>query len=136
MSAVSGYELSTRLQEIVQLVGLAGALALVEKYGGTRVYVPVAPVVEHPLTRLLGPVGVAALAAAWGRDWLDVPRGVGILRAERDRAVRAAFDAGTSARKLALEYRLTERHIWRILAGVDAEPYDSPSRQLPLFDRY
>ena len=55
---------------------------------------------------------------------LPVPR----LRELRDRAVRAEFDTITrdhpavhAVTQLARKYRLTDRHIWRLLNRVDRE---------------
>lgn len=54
-------------------LGPAATLALVEAYGGTRLYVPEKVDPETDLARVLGAEAHALLSSRWGRDVLKVP---------------------------------------------------------------
>lgn len=108
--------LPRRLRDFVRLIGLPATLAIVERYGGTRLYVPATWGPEHPLVALIGEANLARLSAEFGGDeHADVPRGIRALRHLRDERIRAEYQT-TSAAALARRYGLAERHIWRIVA--------------------
>lgn len=58
---------------LVDLIGEAATLRLVELHGGTRVYVPAGAREANHLARDLGDEAARALAAQFGRDYLRVP---------------------------------------------------------------
>ena len=133
----------SELPEVVQtlegVIGLHAALKLVDRYGGTRVWVPALVDADHPLAKLLGEQEAQGVAQIYGRRWLSVPRCAALLRAERARQVRARYDAGDDPRTLARAYRLTERTIWRILGSPSSDgrrkrPAAVDPRQRDLFD--
>jgi hypothetical protein len=121
-------DLPPRLAEIAELIGVPKTLKLVEARGGTRIYVPGTITSSHWLARLIGLAAARALSdhvadrSRGGRDvgdYLDIDRGAAALRALRDRRIIAAHANGVSATALALDYGMTERMIWYILAGSD-----------------
>lgn len=114
-------DLPQSLLEVVEMVGLAAALALVEHAGGTRVYVPVAIDDDHIIMQWLGAQDAARLVAHFPGETLIVPRCLGAMRAARDRRIRAARRDGSRVSDLALQYRLTERQVYTILA-TDERP--------------
>lgn len=118
-------DLPPRLAALAQRLGLAATLRLVEARGGTRVYVPETVNEEHWLARLLGREAMAALVTLHGREFVDIDRGAGALRAARDRHIVARSRAGQSSMTLALQYHLTQRQVFNILAraptGNDAQ---------------
>lgn len=60
------------VQKLVELLGEAGALRLIEARGGTRIYVA-DPTPETELARLVGLDGAAAMHDRYGRGWYRVP---------------------------------------------------------------
>lgn len=109
------------VERLVAILGLAGALKFAERFGGVRVYLPqperLKP--EGALVQLLGFEAAQALAFEWRGQEIVVPQCAAYLRAQRDRAIRE--DARTmSAVDVALKYRTTERHVFRILATAPA----------------
>lgn len=117
------------LQDIAGMIGLPGTLKLVEKYGGTRLYVPQKLDAEHDLSRLIGLDHATMLAETYGgEDHFDIPRAVAATRAVRDAHIRADRADGITHSQLALRYGLTERQIRNILGN---EPEDD--RQVGLF---
>ena len=60
------------VQKLVELLGEAAALRLIEARGGTRIYVA-DPTPETELTQLVGLDGAAAMHDRYGRGWYRVP---------------------------------------------------------------
>ncbi len=104
------------LEELIGVLGLSGALRLVQRLPGVRVYVP-SPERINPesfLARAVGADVVRQLASRWPQTEITVPRAAAYLRRERDRALHR--DAGKlTVRELALKYELGEREVYRKL---------------------
>jgi len=111
-------DLPASARELAEIIGLPAALRLVEGWGGwSFLYVPKAPGPEHALSRALGHQAALALAAAYGGDYIrSIPRCADAMRLARDRRLLGRRAEGASPAGLALEFGLTERHVWRILA--------------------
>jgi Mor family transcriptional regulator len=101
-------------------------MCLVERYGGLRIYIPRHATPEHHFSQVIGCENLAKLAQEYGGDThFQLPKAQRSFVALRDEAIRAAY--GTmSVRQLAADYRLTERHICRIVSlGANNELQDS-----------
>ena len=111
-------DLPESLRELVDLIGLAATLKLVEHFGGLiSLYVPREIEAHHPIAVALGITAARKLSSHYGTDCLrNIPRCVNGLRRIRDAEIRARRESGESAAKLALAFGLTERQIWTILA--------------------
>lgn len=111
-------DLPATLQEVAELVGLPATIALVERWGGIRVFVPRADNLHeaHPLVQALGPEAARKLAEYFDGSELPVPRAAAALRRLRDETIRAARGEAPAAR-LAREHGLTERQIYAIWAA-------------------
>jgi Mor family transcriptional regulator len=105
------------LDELVKTLGLPAALRLVEAFGGTRVYLPLAQTMtdEHPVARAVGASAARALCELWPSERVVIPRAAAYLRAERDRALIKDAEDHTVP-QLARKYELTERWVYYILA--------------------
>lgn len=110
------YELPALIRELEELVGLKAALAIVESWGGLPLHVPKTMTPDHPIARAVGLDAAAAIAGRFGGDYMKVPRCVARVRALRDEELRDRWGKGEPARKLARDYQLTIRHVWRIVA--------------------
>jgi Mor family transcriptional regulator len=109
------------LQRIEQRVGLAATMAIVEQYGGVRLYVPLNPAPDHPLAKLIGLDKAQALAPEFGaEEHFPIPKAERALRALRDARIRADRQTKT-IRQLAREYGLIERRIHQILGEDGTE---------------
>ena len=117
-------------RELIEVIGLDATRALIEAFGGTRLYVPGRLAPDHALVKLLGEPAAAALAAHYAGDELGVPRAAAAMRAALHRQIVAAYDAGASAARLAREHGCTERWIYAIVARRRSE---LASRQASLF---
>jgi Mor family transcriptional regulator len=103
------------LAEVVRAIGIPAMLKLAARFGGVRVYVPQPGRLTegHPLARLIGIDAARVLAKIRGGEWRDLPRCSKALRVARDAAIRRQYPT-TSASKLALKYRLSERQVYKI----------------------
>jgi Mor transcription activator family len=94
-------------------------LALAERYGGLRIYVPQNPTPEHQYAQVIGYDNLVALAAVYGGEaHFQLPKAHRALRALRDAKIRSEYGP-KSLRQLAADYHLTERHVSRIASDAD-----------------
>lgn len=108
---------------LVALIGPEATLALVERWGGTRLYVPMRADPKSDLWRVVGEDAARYLSERWGREQIEVPGG----RQWRILAYRAR---GMSHADIARATGCTERNVRRTLAR--AAEFDA---QLDLFGR-
>jgi hypothetical protein len=112
------------LEQLVITLGLPAALRLVEAYGGTRMpYLPARAETmsaEHPVAKVVGLEAARELCRLWPGERPRIPLAAKFLRGERDRALRADAQDHTVP-QLARKYEITERHVYRILSGAEAE---------------
>jgi hypothetical protein len=102
------------LAKLIEVIGIAPALRLVERRGGGRLYVPQKLDPGHPLVHLLGVDAAHRLIAQYRACVLEVPKHDCLLRALRDQEIRRRRLQGECAQRLADEYWLSLRHIRRI----------------------
>lgn len=132
------------IQVLIRLIGLPAAVRLVEQLGGTTF--PVAlrksrlgEIRYEALSEVVGSEAADAITKHYGGDCLYIPRCVAALRELMHREIRAEFDAMThehsaihAVTRLAVQYRMSDRHVWRILKRPDANA-QSPPKQDDLF---
>jgi Mor family transcriptional regulator len=114
------------LRDFVRLIGVGPTMALVERFGGLRIYVPTPEraTAEHPYAALIGIDNLLKLAHDYGGlPHFQLPKAERALKAIRNAKIVEDY-AHKSARQLAAEHRLTESQVGRILAtsGVTAAP--------------
>lgn len=123
------------LKSFVRIIGIKATLDFVEAYGGLRIYVP-APencTPDHPYSKIIGIDNLVKLAGVYGREaHFQLPKGTHALLAARNNAISAAYSTQKTARELALQYKLTETQIGRIIARLGAKP-PKDRRQATLF---
>ena len=121
-TALASELLPPRLQEFVRLIGLPATMLLVERFGGLRIYIPAAATVDHPFAELIGYDNLVKLAEQYGIDGTGdrflLPRAERALNAVRNAQIRTDDVESKSLRELAIEHQLTERHVSRIVAGM------------------
>ncbi len=116
---LSPSDLPQSLVELIGLIGLDSAMALVDAHGGTTITVPMRYRADHWLARLIGEEAARALIDHYGGDRIEVPRCAAALRAQRDRAILDAWRRGHSQARLARQYRLTERGVRKIIRRAE-----------------
>jgi hypothetical protein len=108
------------MRMLVETIGSDSAWRLVERLGGTSLYVPWQPT-DSLLSRVPAE-DARTLCARLGGETIDIPLCLTASLADRNARIRAEADAGVSHGALARRYRTTERHIRRILARQPAPP--------------
>ena len=108
-------ELPPSLGRIAEVTGRQGAMALVERYGGTLLIVPKRYRAGHPLVLLLGAEAAAKLIRRFGGTRLYIAKLDVPARARRNDEIIRSYEAGRPVAWLAREYGLSVRRIWEIL---------------------
>jgi Mor family transcriptional regulator len=113
---------SPNLQEIVELVGAEAAAEIVSQIGGTTYYFPPdGAKSEH----------VQIEQEAWQEickrfsGWVYVPKGFADKLAIRNIEIRKKRSSGARVIDLAIEYRISDRQIKSICAGVHVQKLNS-----------
>lgn len=114
--ALDFHALPASAQEVVDVIGMAPALALIDARGGVRTYIPSPIPADHWLIAIIGAEAAEQLAAVYAGDELNLPRCCAAMRATLYRQICAAYDAGESAATLALAHGFTERWVYAIVA--------------------
>ena len=114
------------VRNIVELVGLTPALALVSAYPGCGIKVPVGlrddGVMCSRLIAIMGLEAAEKFIATYAGERMTIPRCVKALRDERDQRIISAYDAGRSVTSIAIASALTERQVRSILKRVPGKP--------------
>ncbi|WP_186301480.1 Mor transcription activator family protein [Denitromonas halophila] len=108
------------LADIARLIGVPGALKLIDRHGGTRLYVPEQIPRGHALVTLLGHGEALLLAERYGGDRIDIPVAHGWRRAMRNAAIMHERRSGTPQPAVARRYGMTERGIRMIERQCEA----------------
>ncbi|MBF0153407.1 MAG: hypothetical protein HQL64_06690 [Magnetococcales bacterium] len=112
---IDARELPVSLQNIVDLIGINKTLCLVEKWGGSSLPVLRHIKENHQLVKLLGTEAITSLANHFGSERFYIPRAVKILRQQRNREIRAAYDSGMTGDQVARKFKISATMIWKIL---------------------
>lgn len=130
--------------QLIEVVGLGTALELVRRYPGT--HFPVGKnctrqgkILHAALAEVVGEKEAERIEAAYATQRkLWIPKCEGAMLELRNRRIRARFDELTNTlpayeavRELALEFKLVDRTIWRILKELDSVA--PPAVQAALF---
>jgi Mor family transcriptional regulator len=117
------------LEEIVHAIGIAAALKLVERFCGTRIYLPLPEHIgpDNAVAHVIGVEQARRLAAVWPQERPYIPMARAHLLRERNRQLRLDY-ASMSASQVARKYRITEWTVYWILRSPD-EGGSEPSQQ-------
>lgn len=117
------------LEELIDVIGMPAAMQLSEAFAGLRVFVPqqksMTP--DHPIVAAIGMTAAAKLSARYAADTVIVPKRA--LREKRNARIVEAYQAGASARDLAIQYGLHEFTVYAIVAAAGAN-----RRQMDMFE--
>jgi len=96
------------IARLARLVGDGNALTLIERYGGTTIYVPHEAKGEQAITSAIGIAAARALSSEFGGNDLKVPLG-------RSWRVQVYRTAGCSLSRIARYLTITESTVGKIL---------------------
>jgi hypothetical protein len=123
--------LPSRVADLVRVVGLPVALKIVEKWGGTRIWIPKKAAESHWLCEAVGMDAFTKLCAAYGYSWLEIDRCRAAIRATVETRIVREHDQGASSHELALRYGYTQRGIRKLRRRVQS---CMPSPNFDLFE--
>ena len=107
--------MSATRSELDYLLGQDVAARVVGGLGGVCMVVP-----RTPTALMLERIALddaRALCAALSGEHISIPAGA---RQDRHAEIRADRAQGMTGREIAIKHRITQRHVWRILAGDQA----------------
>ena len=104
------HRLPPLMAELHAIVGQAGLLALIERYGGTRLHVPQTVLEGSELAQIVRLAPARRLAKSYGGETLAI----GLCKAWRAHVLRR--DGHTLA-QIARRLGMTEPSVWRLLRG-------------------
>lgn len=107
-------------QELANVIGLTGALALLALLGGVRLSVPKRFNDDHWIVEAIGPEPARKLMAYYGGEDVELPTCIGAGRAIRNANILSDSKQGMSGAALALKYGMTGRSVRKILAQFKA----------------
>jgi Mor family transcriptional regulator len=123
------------LQDFVRLIGVTATMGLVRRYGGLRIYIPSPDRVtdDHPMAQIIGVSALKKLAGVYGQEsHFQLPKAERALLAVRNAQIAAEYAGEKTARQLAMEHRLTEGQVVRIVSSMGVKAPDD-RRQPALF---
>ncbi|MBF0448444.1 MAG: hypothetical protein HQL67_09610 [Magnetococcales bacterium] len=109
-------DLPGSLVEIKEVVGLQGALTLLNRCGGTRLFIPRRLKAQHKLADLLGLEAARLMSAYFGGETLTIVRGSRAKKLARNRSLIRRYNGGERVAELAVAFELTERQVYTILS--------------------
>jgi hypothetical protein len=117
--------LPASVQQMIDLLGVGPALALVRSFGGHVIKVPSRDRrdgrLRERLIEVMGEAPALLFIDHFSGETISIARCAAAARDERDLRIIAAYDAGKKVADLASEHVLTERQIWTILKRVPGE---------------
>ena len=119
MSAYATDYLPASLHDVIDIIGVPATLKLVEHFGGIVLYVPAELNADHRIVKVIGLRAATMLWEHYQTDAIEVPRCHEALRLARNAEIRARHHSGATVEQLALDYGLTMRSVWYILADED-----------------
>lgn len=107
--------LTIRAKELANVIGLEAVLILIDKFGGTAIWVPKNSKPDHRYSLLIGFEAFQKLTRYYGDTSVEIDRCVALIRDARNQKIKDDSKALTN-RDIAQKYSTTERHIRRILS--------------------
>jgi Mor family transcriptional regulator len=108
-------EFPESLVEIKDVIGYEGAMTLLDRCAGTRLFIPKNMKAQHKLSKLLGLEQANLMSRHFGGETISIVRAARAKRAVRNKEIIRLYDAGTRVPDIAQEMELTERQIYSIL---------------------
>lgn len=109
------------VRDLVEVIGLTAALALVEERGGTWLRVPKRTNEDHWLADIIGLPALQSLVRIYNGEAVNIPRCVEALRSLRERQIVAELDSGVLCREVAVKYGYTEDGLRKLRRRVIGE---------------
>jgi len=99
------------LGELSQILGEEQLLRFLQRFGGTVLYVPLNPGVNHPITGVLGVRGAAKFASHFGGTTVCIPLGRKWVRAKQKKIIQGLLERKATCGQVALRVGCTQRWV-------------------------
>jgi len=120
-------ESSVMLKPLYELIGYKAVMSLIQRWGGSRIYVPMTfNSEEHPIIQSIGLEAAEKLSWKHGGEQLSLPTNMIIANAARDHEILRMRREGKSVAAMAKKFRLSERRVRVILAENKNACRDNP----------
>ncbi|MBF0446703.1 MAG: hypothetical protein HQL67_00735 [Magnetococcales bacterium] len=104
------------LLDIKEVIGYEGAMILLDRCAGTRLFIPKNMKTQHKLAKLLGFEQAQLMSKYFGGETLSIVRAARAKRDIRNKEIIRLYDAGAKVPDIAQQMELTERQIYSILS--------------------
>lgn len=98
-------------KELSKSIPVLVLLALAERFGGLRMYVPMRPNQSSRLASVLDLPSFNALAARFGKETIEIPRAAAMHRVARDQEIVKLLASGKSAGEVAHNFGVSRRTV-------------------------
>ena len=102
--------------DLIAFIGREKLLALQQRFGGSRIYIPAKAEPDGELAELVGEQAAKTLSAVYGPTLLHI--GTSLAKQERNRRIVTARQLGAPIRDVAQRYGLTARSVRKITQGL------------------
>lgn len=103
------------MQELERVLGSFPALRLMAVHGGGTISIPVTLNPKHRLAEIVGLDAMTDLVAHFGGELLYIPKPDKRALYLRNQIIIQRYNEAEPVKKIAKDYKLTERQVWRIL---------------------
>lgn len=118
--------LPKQLAEMAGLIGISSACQLATRLGGTRLTFSHKSAASRAIVNMIGPTAAAKLTEHYGREEVTLPRAHRLETFLKHRDLLRRRKEGAKVRDLALQFRLTERRIYDIIAAAQPLNPETP----------
>lgn len=114
------------MEDVAAEIGFTAANALVDWFGGNRIYIPVMATEDHSICRVIGMAAMQRLVTMFApmtypRDrFLWVPSGFEREMARRDRMIGAMFAKGATTKEIMDVTYMSKRHVELVRQKLDS----------------
>ena len=110
--------LLSSLHDLHQLLGQEAVSALVQRWGGVRLYVPTKFRPDHPIAQCISQQHFRTLVDHYGGETLSIPRHV--QAPIKKSAIIDLLDRSLSHRQIALKVGVSQRYVEKVAAMIRA----------------
>lgn len=119
-------------RDLIDIIGLANTLKIIEARGGLEISIPIVVTHNHWLVELIGYESLQKLSEQCSGLKIDVPRCVAAMRAVQYQEIYDSRRNGISTNALAQAHGYTARGIRKVVRRIEDE-MDIDDPQEPLF---
>ena len=117
---------NSSVEDIACVIGYTATCTLIEWYGGTNLWIPVAGTETHEIGRIIGLPAFRALCREYGATCLRVPTDHFRDQMRQDRAVARMIQFGHGAKSIGAAIGLTPRQVQNIRRRLEEAGVLSP----------